>query len=89
MKKNPDHGKNKFDYDQKLRQNIQEKYRDGHTVRVPTNCFLGNTSYNDKYDQFENVVKSYPIVPARGAIGGHKFRGVSAYGHQMNSEMHK
>lgn len=57
-------------------------------MHVPLNCFLANTSYKDKYDQFDNVVKAHPIRPAVGAVGGHKFRGVSAYKHEMNSESH-
>jgi len=57
-------------------------------VTVPLNCFLGNTSYKDKYDQFDNVMKATPIRPALNAVGGHKFRGVSAYKHEMNSASH-
>ena len=31
-------------------------------------------------------MKAFPIKPAEGNIGGHKFRGESAYKHEMNSK---
>lgn len=40
-----------------LRKNILDKHREGNIVQVPVSCFLGNTSYKDKFDQYENVMK--------------------------------
>jgi len=33
-------------------------------------------------------MKAFPIKPTEGNVGGHKFRGVSAYKHEMNSKSH-
>lgn len=73
---------------QALRQHILEKLKVGNTVYVPMNCFLNSTQYKDKFDQYGNVMKAFPFRPTEGNVGGHKFRGVSAYKHEMNSKLH-
>jgi len=73
---------------QALRNHILEKQKVGNTVNVPMNCFLNSTQYKDKFDQYDNVMKAQPIKPTEGNIGGHRFRGVSAYKHEMNSKSH-
>lgn len=40
-----------------LKKNIVERQREGNMARVPLNCFLGYTSYTDKFDQYDNVMK--------------------------------